>query len=132
MGVFSENHKLHANYNRKVDVSDDGKYIHIHNVRDWSDISNKKTLTFEKELLWNSPLFDNETFCSLGDIAIGFSSQSSKYYEPIFKFHESDTCRSVLRFLFHKKVLGDTSFLSMGIVILYRMIMSNLFQRRNF
>ena len=119
MGVFSENHKLHANYNRKVDVSDDGKYIHIHNVRDWSDISNKKTLTFEKELLWNSPLFDNETFCSIGDIAIGFTSQS-KYYEPIFKFHESDTFRSVLRFLFYKKgfrghiifINGNRNFIS--------------------
>ena len=82
-------------------MSDDGDYIHIHNVTDWSNFNHKRILTFEKKLLLNSPLFDNESFCFLERIAIGCTYQTCKYYEPVFKLDKSDAWRSILRYLFH-------------------------------
>lgn len=120
MGVFSDNSKINVNYNRKADMSDDGKYIHIHNIIDLSNLNYKRTLTFEKKLLLNSPLFDNETLCFLEKIAIGFTSQSSKYYEPVFQLPKSDAWMSILRYLFNKKgfkghiifINGNRNFIS--------------------
>ena len=53
----------------KRDLSSDEKFIILENVSDNYD-GTKTNLVFEKELLMDSPLFDNESFCFLHKIYI--------------------------------------------------------------
>ena len=104
MGCFVEDRKKNALYTKKGYLSDDGKYIHVPNI---SDLFERKsqTLIFEKNLLWNSALFDNESFCLIDTFYIGCTFAHSKFYEPVYKI--SPCCQrppvSVLRFLFDRK-----------------------------
>lgn len=104
MGQFVGAFKKYADYSRKGILSDDGNYIHIHNVPYLSNYRKRETLTFEKNLLLQSPLFDNETFCFVEKISIGYTYALSKYHEPLYKIETfGKTWKSILRFLFDKK-----------------------------
>lgn len=104
MGCFFQDKKIKARYGKKGYLSEDGKYICVPNVTD-SFEREQKTMIFEKDLLLNSPLFDNDSFCFLEIFHISCTCSHSKFYEPVFKifggFDEPPT--SVLRFLFDRK-----------------------------
>jgi hypothetical protein len=116
MGFFSRNHKKDCTYQQKKGVlSPDRKFIILNNVTDTFD-NTKTSLVFEKELLMNSPLFDNESFSFVDNIKIGLTGANSKYYEPIIQTflnaHENKK-QSILRLLFNKKHFkGDILFLN--------------------
>ncbi len=104
LGCFLEDRKLNARYTKKGYLSDDGKYIHVPNI---SNVVERKqeTFIFEKNLLWNSTIFDNESFCLLDSFYIGCTYAHSKFYEPVFKVSPNSDRppTSVLRFLFDRK-----------------------------
>lgn len=116
MGFFTKNIKKECVQQRQRGIlSSDEKFIILENVSDNYD-GTKTNLVFEKELLMDSPLFDNESFCFLHKIYIGLREAKSKYYEPIFTTslneHEQNE-QTVLRVLFDKKFFkGRTLFLN--------------------
>ena len=108
MGFFTENKKKECVHRFKKGIlSSDEKFIILEDVNDSCNKTKTNKLYFEKELLLDSPLFDNESFCFVGEIYIGLSnSKQSKYYEPIFitDLNENEQIKkSVLRVLFDKK-----------------------------
>ena len=104
IGCFFQDQKIKAKYTKKGYLSKDGKFIFVPNIYDSFD-KEMKTMIFEKNLLCNSPLFDNESFCLIELFNISFTNAYSKFYEPVFKvFHGYDEKPiSVLRFLFNRK-----------------------------
>jgi hypothetical protein len=107
MGFFTKNKKKECVYRCKKGIlSSDEKFIILEDVSDDYD-GTKTNLKFEKELLMDSPLFDNESFRFLDKIYIGLPyGNQSKYYEPILKtvLNEGEQIKkSVLRVLFDRK-----------------------------
>ena len=107
MGFFTENKKKESVYRFKKGIlSPDEKFIILEDVNDNYD-GTKTNIVFEKELLLDSPLFDNESFCFVDEIYIGLpNSKQSQYYEPIFItfLNEREQIKkSVLRVLFDRK-----------------------------
>ena len=103
-GCFLQDRKTKAQYTKKGYLSDDGKYIHVPNISDLVE-RKKQTLIFEKNLLWDSSIFDNESFCLLDSFYIGCTYTHSKFYEPVFKVspYSDRQPTSVIRFLFNRK-----------------------------
>lgn len=106
MGFFTENKKKECVYRFKKGIlSPDEKFIILEGVKDDYD-GTKTNLKFEKELLMDSPLFDNESFCFVDEIYIGLPyGNQSQYYEPIFITYlkREKIKKTVLRVLFDKK-----------------------------
>lgn len=107
MGFFTKNKKKECVHRFKKGIlSSDEKFIILEDVKD-SCNKTRTNIVFEKELLMDSPLFDNESFCFVHNIFIGLPyGNQSKYYEPIFLtfLNESENSKkSVLRELFDKK-----------------------------
>ena len=92
-------------HNKKKGIlSPDEKYIILENVSNRFDKTVTK-LIFEKELLMNSVLFDNESFCFVANIFIGLTYYNSRSYEPIYQtfLYDENKKQSLLRLLFNKK-----------------------------
>lgn len=106
MGFFTKNKKQECvNRFQKGILSSDEKFIILEDVSDCCNRT-KTNIVFEKKLLLDSPLFDNESFCFVHDIYIGLQNSNSKYYEPIFitVLNEHEQIKqTVLRVLFNKK-----------------------------
>ena len=104
MGCFLKDKKIEAQYTKKTRCSPDGKYILVDNIYDHHD-NKMKTILFDKNLLENSSLFDNQTGCLISTLQIKYINRRSKFYEPVFKIcSEYDSSPlSVIRFLFEKK-----------------------------
>jgi hypothetical protein len=104
MGCFFQDKKIKARYGEKGYLSEDGNYICVPNVTDTFE-REQKTMIFEKDLLLNSPLFDNESFRLIEIFHISCTNAHSKFYEPVFKIFGGydEAPLSVLRFLFNRR-----------------------------